>query len=44
MNSIIEELFHGNICPETDDSRTTTSEMKQLMEYIARHHETLWPP
>ena len=40
MKSILEEFWYGNICPETD-SRSTTSEMKQLMEYIARHHETL---
>ena len=40
MKSILEELWYGNICPETD-SRTTTPEMKQLMEYMARHHETL---
>ena len=40
MKSILEELWYGNICPETD-SRTTTLEMKQLMEYMARHHETL---
>ena len=40
MKSILEELWYGNICPETDN-RTTTPEMKQLMEYMARHHETL---
>ena len=40
MKSILEELWYGNICTETD-SRTTTPEMKQLMEYMARHHETL---
>ena len=40
MKSILEELWYGNICPETD-SRTTTSEMKQLMKYMARHHENL---
>lgn len=40
MKSILEELWYDNICPETD-SRTTTPEMKQLMEYMARHHETL---
>ena len=38
MKSILEELWYGNICPETD-SRTTTPEMKQLMEYMARHHD-----
>ena len=40
MKSILEELWYGNICPETD-SRTTTPEMKQLMEYMARHHDNL---
>ena len=40
MKSILEELWYGNICPETD-SRTTTSEMKQLMKYMARHHDNL---
>ena len=40
MKSILEELWYGNICPETD-SRTTTSEMKQLMKYMARHHDSL---
>lgn len=40
MKSILEELWYGNICPETD-SRTTTQEMKKLMEYIGRHHDRL---
>ena len=40
MKSILEELWYGNICPETD-SRTTTPEMKKLMEYTARHHDSL---
>ena len=40
MKSILEELWYGNICPETD-SRTTTSEMKQLMKYMAQHHDNL---
>jgi hypothetical protein len=40
MKSILEELWYGNICPETD-SRTTTPEMKQLMEYMARRHGSL---
>ena len=40
MKSILEELWYGNICPEAD-SRTTTSEMKQLMKYMARHHDNL---
>ena len=40
MKSILEELWCSNICPETD-SRTTTSEMKRLMEYVARHYDNL---
>ena len=40
MKSILEELWYGNICPETD-SRTNTPEMKQLMKYMARHHDNL---
>ena len=40
MRSTLEELWHGNISPETD-SRTNTPEMKRLMEYMARHHDDL---
>ena len=40
MRSTLEELWCGNICPETD-SQTNTPEMKRLMEYMARHHDTL---
>lgn len=40
MNSVIKELWHGNIVPQ-DDSRNNSPEMKQLMEYIARHHDDL---
>ena len=40
MESIIKELWHGNICPQTD-SRSNSPEMKELMEYIARHHDDL---
>ena len=38
--SIIKELWHGNIAPQ-DDSRNNSSEMKQLMEYMSRHHDDL---
>ena len=38
--NIIKELWHGNICPQTD-SRSNSSEMKELMEYMARHHDDL---
>ena len=39
MNAI-KELWHGNIQPQ-EDSRTNTKEMKELIGYIARHHEEL---
>ena len=38
--SVIKELWHGNICPQTD-SRNNSLEMKELMEYMARHHDDL---
>ena len=40
MKSIINELWHGNITPQ-EDSRNNSPEMKELMEYMARHHEDL---
>ena len=40
MSSIIQELGHGNIVPQTD-SRNNSTEMKELMEYMARHHDDL---
>ena len=40
MESIIKELWHGNIIPQ-DDSRNNSPEMEQLMEYMARHHSDL---
>ena len=40
MKSMIKELWHGNINPQTD-SRNNSPEMKELMEYIARHHDDL---
>ena len=40
MESIIKELWHGNICPQTD-SRNNSPQMKELMEYMARHHDDL---
>ena len=40
MKSIINELWHGNVCPQTD-SRNNSPEMKELMEHMARHHEDL---
>jgi hypothetical protein len=40
MKSILEELWYGNICPETD-SRTNTREMKKLMELLGKNHDEL---
>ena len=40
MRGIIEELWHGNIVPQSD-SRNNSVEMKQLMEYMARRHNDL---
>ena len=41
MNNTIKELWHGNICPQTD-IRNNFPKMKQLMEYMARHHDNLF--
>ena len=38
--NVIKELWHGNIAPQ-DDSRNSSLEMKQLMEYMSRHHDDL---
>ncbi|MBQ8583956.1 MAG: hypothetical protein IJ488_05025 [Clostridia bacterium] len=40
MKNIINELWHGNIIPQ-EDSRTNSKEMKELLGYMARHHEDL---
>jgi len=40
MRSILQELWHGNVCPQID-SRNNSPEMKELMEYMARHHDDL---
>ena len=40
MKSIINELWHGNIIPQ-EDSRNNSKEMKELLGYMARHHEDL---
>ena len=40
MKSMIKELWHGNINPQTD-SRNNSPEMKELMEYMARHRDDL---
>ena len=40
MKNILGELWHGNISPQ-EDSRNNTPEMKQLMDYMSRHHDDL---
>ena len=40
MRSILQALWHGNVCPQSN-SRNNSPEMKQLMEYMARHHDDL---
>ena len=40
MRSILEELWYGNVCPNTV-CRAATKEAKELMGYIADHHDNL---
>ena len=40
MKSILEELFYGNVCPNTD-CRSKDKEVKDLMAHIADHHSSL---
>ena len=40
MKSILEELFYGNICPNTD-CRGNDEQTKELMVYIADHRNAL---
>ena len=40
MSSMIADLWSGNKCPQTD-SRNNSPEMKELLSYMARHHEDL---
>ena len=40
MRSILEELWYGNVGPNTG-CRDATAEEKQLMTYITKHHEDL---
>ena len=40
MRSVINELWHGNIYPQTD-SRNNSPDMKELMGYMSRHHDDL---
>lgn len=38
--NVINDLWHGNIVPQ-EDCRNNSPEMKELMEYMARHHDDL---
>ena len=40
MKPILEELFYGNICPNTY-CRSKDKETKELMGYVADHHDSL---
>lgn len=40
MRDLLEEMFYGNICPNTD-CRSRDKETKQLMGYIADYHDNL---
>lgn len=40
MKSILEELWYGNICPSMRCVEAT-DKSKQLIEYIAKHHNDL---
>ena len=40
MRSILEELFYGNVCPNTD-CRGSGEQVKELTGYLSDHHSTL---
>ena len=40
MRSIIEELWYGNICPNSDSTQER-KETSELMKYIADHYQSL---
>ena len=40
MKSILEELFYGNVCPNTD-CRNYEQDTKELMGYLSEHYDTL---
>lgn len=41
MKSIIEELYYGNACSETD-FKSRSDEAQELAHYILTHHENLY--
>ena len=40
MKSVLEELWYGNVCPDTE-CRKVTKEIKRLMGCIAEHYDKL---
>ncbi len=40
MKSILEELFYGNVCPNTD-CRNYEQDTKELMGDLSGHYDTL---
>ena len=40
MKRVLEEMWYGNICPNTD-CREKTKEAKEIMRCIANHHDNL---
>ena len=40
MNDLLEQLFYGNLCPNTD-CRSKRPEVNDLTGYITDHHDTL---
>lgn len=38
MRLILEELFYGNMCPNTD-CRSEDKDVKSLLGYVADHHD-----
>ncbi|MBR2432204.1 MAG: hypothetical protein IKB23_04735 [Clostridia bacterium] len=40
MKKILEELWYGNVCPDTQ-SHKSSKESKKLMGYVVEHHEAL---
>lgn len=40
MKSVLEELWYGNVCPNIS-CRESTQEAKELMSYVADHHDGL---
>lgn len=40
MRSILEELFYGNVCPNTD-CRNSGKQAKELIGFLSDHHSAL---